>query len=247
MTATIRPSPDATGVQRLDPALRLGDYERALSFYLDQLDNGIDTICFAENSHSDLGSLRALVAARGASDRVLFVEQREPLHPPAYGRCYGETMLLDEAMSALQAHGCPPDTIFWKVTGRYKVLNLARMLQSRPRGADLYIDMRSRFSQRWADLRLMSWTAPGYARALKGIAPSIREDTNEYRPGEEAAYDVLSERIKAADIDAVTSFRVEPLIDGIRAFDEKNWSAGRQRVVYYARNLQRAVLGRVLF
>ena len=246
MTATIRPPLDAPGVLRLDPEVRLRDYENALAFYLDHLGKGIDRICFAENSGSDMARLRSLVASRGASDRVIFTDPSGLDFPPVYGRCFGETALLDRAMGELREVPRSADAVFWKVTGRYKVLNLRTMIRTRPKASDLYMDLRARRGQRWADLRLMSWTANGYDKVMRGIAPFIREDANNLRPGEETAYHILKERIASAGIDAVTSFNSEPLIDGVRAFDEKNWMAGRQRAVFYARSLQRRLFGRVL-
>lgn len=246
MTATIRPSLEIPGVSRLDPAVRLSDYEEGLKFYLQFLDKGLDAICFAENSGADLSSLRAVAARAGAADRVHFTDQRGLEFPPAYGRCYGEAALLDRAMMELASRGTTSDTIFWKVTGRYKVVNFAKMMRTRPRTADLYIDIRNTRAQRWADMRVMSWTLRGYEAAMRGVAPLIREDTNNNRPGEEALFQVLPDRLGRGGIDAVTSFVTEPLIDGVRAFDERNWMAGRQRAVYLARNLQRTLLGRVV-
>ena len=246
MTATIRPPLDAPGVARLDPSVRLADYRAALAFYLTHLGSGLDAICFAENSGDDVSSLRGLAAAGGAGSRVMFTDQSKLEFPPSYGRCYGETALLERAMSDPVMSAFPEDTVFWKVTGRYKVLNLRRMIRSRPGDADLYADLRTRGGQRWADLRLMAWNRLGYDRAMRGIAPLIREDTHAQRPGEEAAYDVLAQRIASGGFHAVTSFASEPLIDGIRAFDEKNWIAGRQRAVFLARSLQRTILGRVI-
>jgi hypothetical protein len=246
MTATIRPPLDAPGVHRLDPAVRLADYEAALSFYLDHLGAGLDVICFAENSGSGLASLRAMAATRGAASRTIFTEQSGLEFPPVYGRCYGETALLERAMSDSAVASFPEDTIFWKVTGRYKVLNLRQMIRSRPVAADFYADLRTRRSERWADLRLMSWNRRGFEHAMRGIAPLLREDMNSRRPGEEAAFDVLRDRVAAGGFRAVTSFTTEPLIDGVRAFDQKNWMQGRQRAVYLARSLQRALFRRVI-
>ena len=45
----------------------------------------------------------------------------------------------------------------------------------------------------------------------------------------------------------MASFRREPLIDGVRAFDNRNWSQGRQRLVFLARDAQRRLLNRVYF
>ncbi|MCP3730827.1 hypothetical protein M9978_10335 [Sphingomonas sp. MG17] len=246
MTATIRPPANAPGVTRLDPWVRLSDYEQALAFYLPFLGYGLDAICFAENSGFDLGTLKALATRAGASKKVLFTNQAELDFPPQYGRCYGEAALLDRAMDELSDQPGAADALFWKVTGRYKVLNLQRMMRTRPSTADLYVDLRKRGLQNWADLRIMSWSLKGYNSVIRDMAPLIREDLNDGRPGEEAAYQVMRQRIARRELQAAVSFATEPLIDGVRAFDERNWMAGRQRAVYYMRNLQRALLGRVL-
>ena len=95
------------------------------------------------------------------------------------------------------------------------------------------------------DMRVMSWTRDGFEAILTDFHEEIREDINQGRPGEETAYLQLGPRIGSTPV--CLCLNREPLIDGIRAYDNQNWSQGRQRIVYHLRQLQRLVLRRVIF
>ena len=245
MTATITPPAGAPGLVRVDPALRLADYRSALEWYLGLMGRGLDRIVFAENSASDLAPLKAVCERADQDGQVEFFGFDGRDMPPAYGRCFGESVILDRVMAeSASARAAGADTEFWKITGRYKVLNLLAVMRARPAGAAFYCDLRDRGSP-WADMRLMSWTREGFDAMLRGVGPLIREDLNRGRPGEETLHKVLTGRL--ARTRTVASFRREPLIDGVRAFDNRNWSQGRQRLVFLARDAQRRLLNRVYF
>lgn len=246
MTATIRPPINAAGVSRLDPMLRLEDYKEALKFYTDFLGNDLDQIIFAENTLSDLAPLKDVIRKAGIVDRVNFLSFDGNSFPPKFGRCYGEAKILDHVMSSDAVISSPGSVEYWKVTGRYKILNLKKMIASRPKDTDLYIDLRSHAKPPWADLRVLSWSLRGYETVLRNIAPEIREDLDGYRAGEHVAFEQISERLHKADIRGVTVWTTEPLIDGRRAYDGRNWSHGRQRAVYVIRSLQRRFLKRII-
>jgi hypothetical protein len=243
MTATVTPNQGLPGLIRSDPAVRLQDYRRSLASYLALLGRTLDAIVFVENSNADLLELHDLAAPH--ADKVEFIVFHGTDHPPAYGRCYAEAELLDYAMAHSQTVAAAgPHAVFWKVTGRYHVKNLPQLIRHRPKRFDFYCDLR-RFRAPWADMRLMAWTKAGHAQIFQGIGPALREDLNNGRPGEESLYRELSRRILGRQ--AVTRLTREPLIDGVRAFDNANWSSGRRLAVYYMRQAQRLVLGRVLF
>jgi hypothetical protein len=247
MTATITPPTDAPGLVRVDPGLRLADYRSALEWYLQFIGAGLDRIIFAENSLSDTDSLRDTVAQAGHAADVEFFSFDGMGKPATYGRCYGESVILDRVMQGSRfATDAGAKAEFWKITGRYKVLNLRSMLRTRPRHAAFYCDLRDRGTP-WADMRLMSWSRDGYQTMLQGVGELIREDSNGGRPGEESLHRVLTSRLENLPSRVVTSFRREPLIDGVRAFDNQNWSQGRQRLVFLARDTQRRILRRVYF
>lgn len=243
MTATIAPPAGAPGLARVDPALRMTDYLDALSFYMGKLGQGIDRILFVDNSDHDCTPLRDLAASRGKGSQVDIVSYAGLDYPPDYGRCYGEMRLLEHAMGLDLVRAMPDDTVFWKVTGRYKVRNLTSLVRTRPRDATLYCDLRVGSSP-WFDMRVMAWTKAGFAAVLTGFHDEIREDLNRGRPGEETAYRQLQPRLGTTPVRL--SLTREPLIDGVRAFDNQNWSQGRQKLVYYIRQAQRLLLRRVV-
>lgn len=244
MTATIAPPAGAPGLIRTDPTERLRDYATALDFYVSQLGRCIDAILFLDNSKSSVATLQDLAAARGAASKVSIISFDGNDHPPSYGRCYGELRLLEYAMASDIVTALPDDTEFWKVTGRYRLLNIGTMLRTRPQNADLYVDLRSRPSP-WFDMRVMSWTKRGFGAALFGLRSAVCEDANAGRPGEETAYFEMQTRL--AGVRAVTAFRREPYIEGLRAFDNKNWRGGRQSIVYGLRQAQRMIFSRTFF
>lgn len=259
MTATITPA-DSPELARTDPAVRLADYAGALSFYIDQLrpvpgagpdrsgqpaaagrrGGAIDAIVFAENSDSDVATLVALARARGVADRVEFIANYGRHSCPGRDRSVGESRLLDHAMAtsrliaaAVAAAGGGADTVVWKVTGRYRVVNLARMVDTAPARFDLYCDLRNRPIE-WADLRFMAWTPAGYDRLLRGIAERLGTD-----PREPAMYAYLA---GLADPLVVRRYRVEPLVDGVRGWDNRHYARGGARVKFWLRSAARRLL-----
>lgn len=243
MTATVTPPPGAPGLTRVDPKVRLEDYRSSLVFYLGLLGKCLDAIVFAENSGADLSILRAAVAEAGHVGRVEFMVFNDMDRPPSHGRCSGEARILDYAMANSRIVAEARDnSVFWKITGRYKVRNLEAVMANRPPHFDLYCDLRHSRTP-WADMRLMAWTKLGHSQMFKGIGEAIREDKNGGRPGEETLFYELQKRVVGGN--SVTCLTREPLIDGVRAFDNQNWSQGRQKAVYYLRSLQRRLLQRV--
>ena len=244
MTATIAPPADATGLVRADPKVRLEDYKSALQHYAQFLGKGLDRIYLFDNSNWGTTELEETVSALTKSDAIRIVSYAGLDYSGSYGRCYGEMRLLSYAMEHPDLRELPGDTIFWKVTGRYKVLNLRPMIRSYPRDCDLYIDLRNGSSP-WFDMRVMAWNQKGFQATLAHLHDEIREDLNNMRPGEETAFAAIQSRLGSCR--AHTAWREEPLIDGVRAFDNKNWSQGRQLVTFALRQIQRKVLRRVVF
>jgi hypothetical protein len=106
-----------------------------------------DAIVFAENSASDITSLRQLVRSQGADGPVEFLSFNGLDHPAAYGRGYGEFKLVDHAMNPLA--GPPRRCVHLEVHGPYKIRNIVDLVRARPAEADLYCHFRD-FPQRSA-------------------------------------------------------------------------------------------------
>ena len=223
LTATITPRPDVFLLSRKDPAERLDDYLAALQLYLGMLADGtVDGIVFAENSASELGALRSAVPA-ALSEFVEFISFYGLDYPQEYARVYGEFKLLDKAMAESRLVTANPAAAFWKITGRYRVTNLRRIIRSRPENFDFYCNCRN-YPVRLVDQYLQAWTAEFYRQYLVGIFECFKEsEIGAY--GEIVMRGLLDSWVsKGARI--VPRFRVTPAIEGRRGFDNADYGAG---------------------
>jgi len=233
MTATITPH-NARNLARTDPATRLQDYDDALGFYLGLIDRPLHGIVFVENSDSDVSTLRQLVASRGLTGRVEFLCNYGVHLYSEKGRAHGEFKLLDYAMTAsIMVIEAGMNHVIWKITGRYMVKNLASMIASAPRGFDAYVDMKDH-PRRWMDMRLMAWTSPGYDRIFRGVADDLDSRTHEMH-----MRDYLPKRAQGARL--IPRFSKEPFIDGVRGWDNGNYSKGKELLKCYVRSAGRVL------
>jgi hypothetical protein len=231
LTATITPR-NAPELARADPVARLHDYEASLSYYLKMIDNPLHGIVFVENSDSDVSSLRRSADRAGLTDRVEFLCNYGSFTYAEWGRAYGEFKLLDYAMTnSSMVRDADKEAVVWKVTGRYKVLNLRTMIHRAPVNLDVYVDLKDR-PLRWMDMRLMAWTPKGYDVVFLRVADAIGKDFNE-----RAMRENMPEHLDGVTL--VRRFCIEPRIDGIRGYDNANYSRGLNLMKYYVRSFTR--------
>ena len=220
LTATITPLAGIPSLARTDPALRLQDYRRALTFYSSLIGTCFDSIVFAENSASDLGPLSTAIKERSTA-AVEFISFYGLDYPPSYGRGYGEFRLVEFAVDHSKYIG--ENDIVWKVTGRYIIENICRIIQSRPSAADLYCHMRDH-PYRLCELYLLGWNSRGYNGAIKGVFPKLR---NDIVPGQISIEETLFRKEVdqvASGIKVVPRFKYVPIISGVRGFDNREYS-----------------------
>ena len=225
MTATITPRSGVPNLKRTDANLRLQDYEKALKFYLSLLNRGCDGIIFAENSDSDVSSLRNIVQEAGKTDQVEFIVFNGLDYPPHYDRGYGEFKLLDYAMEHSKLiYSQDQQTIVWKVTGRYIVKNLLQIIAKQPAKFDIYCNFRN-FPKHWTDTFLMAWTPEGYQACLKNVYHKLKLNVPgvpEKAAAEELLRDWFDQQPKK--IKFVRRLRETPDIDGVRGADNTGYS-----------------------
>jgi hypothetical protein len=224
MTATITPKPDAFSLARMDPKERLEDYKSALEHYLGALKRGsIDRLVFAENSDSDLEPLRELVRKAKLQARVDFYSHYGLDYPAEYSRGYGEFLLVDRVMASPLFEGTHPDSTIWKVTGRYRVLNLDRLVRDRPETFDVYCHCRN-FPYRLVEQYLIAWRFSAYEKHLKGIYEQFKE-SEQKRFGEQVMRD-LFDREALGPINLIPRFAHLPRVQGVRGWDNQAYSEG---------------------
>lgn len=215
MTATITPPAGVPALQRVDPSERLADYERALSFYVGLPDSIVSRVVFAENSGTDLASLRAIADREGTGKDVELVSFDGLDYPVAHGRAVGEMRLIETALSRSRLLGAlGEDDPFWKVTGRLRFTNLAGLIATTPEGAGLYVDFR-RYPRPWVDTRVFASTPRAFRDLLLSRVELLRQDELERMgfsaPEERLFGELLPERERAR---IVPRLRYEPRIEG---------------------------------
>ena len=163
LTATITPRANQQNLKLADPIDRLNDYKLALGHYNKLLENGvIDRLVFVENSGYDLVELSNIYP----NPRIEWLSAYDMNYPITFHRGYGEFRLIDHAMkNSLSIVSSHPAAIVWKVTGRYIIENLPRVIRFAPKRFDLYCDS----SDRWTEMSLMAWTKFGHERLLQNV------------------------------------------------------------------------------
>ena len=226
LTATIAPPTGAIKLARTDPKMRLSDYRKALEFYLSCLANGkISGLMFAENSAYDITELRNLCAEYGMTQKTEFISFRGLDYPPDYGRGYGEFKMIDYVMENSQIiQQLQPQAIIWKITGRYILDNLEKIIRTRPSDADFYCHCRNT-PIRWVDLYTLCWNKGSYDAVLKNIYQLIRED-NVTSSAEQSFRKLIDEQnFEAKKIKAVKRFRTLPELKGTRGLDTQSYQS----------------------
>jgi hypothetical protein len=237
MTATITPPDGAPMLRRIDPELRLQDYETALKFYLKFLASSIDMLIFAENSNSDISSLQAIVEKEKYNDQVEFICFDGLDYPPSYDRAYGEFKMIEYVMEHSQIiRNLASDAVIWKVTGRYIVKNIRQVIAQMPENTDLYCNFRS-IPKRWAEMYLIAWTHKGYQVALQNIYHDLKPlmvAGKRVKSPEEVFIDLIEQR--TTTIELVPRFSSTPKVDGIRAWTNENFLEGKNLLKFYIRS-----------
>lgn len=237
LTATVVVPHDVRNLSRRDTALRLEDYLQAFDFYLALLAQGsFGALVLCENSGFDLEPFAERARRAGLHERVELLAHYGLDYPAQHGRGYGEFKLVDHAMgrSALMAaHG--PELRVWKVTGRYRVRNLPRLIATQPLQADLYCHCRN-LPVPWTDMYLLRWNRRAYDGLIRGVYRRLRQD--ETPTSAEQHLRALIDG-HAGGLHVVRRFRHVPRIEGVRGYDNGLYHAMRTK--WLARELAQRV------
>jgi hypothetical protein len=240
LTATIAPPDGVPFLTRSDPAVRLDDYRRALRLYLRLPDKLVDRIVVADNSGSDLTSLEEIAAAATRAKEVELLSFRGRAYPVEQGRSVGETYLIEDALDRSRIlSSLREDELFWKVTGRLQVGNMARLVASTPR-CDLYIDFR-RYRRPWVDTRVFAATPAAFRSAFLPRIDVLRQDTlppSFVAPEQRLFAELLPERER---LRIAPRLRVEPAIAGRSGLGE-DYRRPRRRIESGVRTVTRRLL-----
>lgn len=141
LTATVNPGLYAPQLQRNDPTIRLGDYQKALSWWGQLADPRIGALVFCDNSGYDLSSLRKTIESLPFDVELLSFNGNE--HPPGTHYGYAELGLIDYALAHSEILRDEPH--FIKATGRLLFNRLPKLLDNLRIDFDALVDHRSRY------------------------------------------------------------------------------------------------------
>lgn len=237
MTATI--SPPTGAVARSDLATRLTDYVSALEFYLALPRASFDRLVFVDNSAGDVGPIEALARSTAHDKTVEIISFSGNDHPVQYGKAYGEFKLIDYGLSNSKlARG---HDVFWKVTGRLQLINLAEIAAALAGPFDLACDLHnvpfvgsgSISGSRSMDLRAFACSVQGYRELFEGL---WRERTTGFDAG--FFYHVVRGHLRGR-FRIIPRFPLQPRFAGASGRHDRRYDSGLQAIKTDVRAIMR--------
>lgn len=227
LTATVTPHPRMGALAVTDADERYEQYCDAFRFLVSSGATALfDRILVCENSGFDLHRFEEAFA--GSLAEVSFVPVQMDPSAGEYGRGYSEMLLIDTALKLVGETVGEGDRV-WKLTGRYRIKNLARVITTSSHVDDLVVTLRKHPS-RWADLFLFSFNR----RSWRAVAAHL--DELKSASGSAVMYDII-DRIPGEGVTVATRLGTEPHLLGVRGHDKRNYDSPRQHLKRHARQL----------
>ncbi len=240
LTATVQPHAASGGLAVIDPEVRRDQYLSAFEHMFRSVPSGVAGIVVGENSAFNLDPFRRLAKSVGCSVPIEFVEAPPMTDVPGRpGRAYLEAHLIYEAM--MKSDLVDDRAVVWKLTGRYTVPNLDRVICDRALPYDLYFNVR-RYPRPWADMFLFGATRYGMSQILDHV-DLLREDATA-QCAEQSLVTVLRD-LEAKGTGVDWRFPVETKLSGTRGYDGRPYESPKQRVKYAIRASSRFALPRL--
>jgi len=179
LTACI--SPVITNFYRLDPRVRIKDYQNSLKFWLLNPDERLNKILFIENSGYDLSSIRALIETYNIYNKEVEILQCDKNYiPEGFHYGYAELSMIDYALE----NSCllKNSHYFIKVTGRLVFNDLSRLLDHLSYDYLFSVDFRNntlfvKLPQRFVTTQLMIFNTSFY----QGNFLNVKNELNKER------------------------------------------------------------------
>ncbi|NJO18404.1 MAG: hypothetical protein HC877_22520 [Thioploca sp.] len=246
MTATITPPKDALNLKRIDPNQRENDYAEALKYYLSIPEQYVNKIIFAENSNSDLSRLKKLVNDTPHNKTVEFIEYLDGNNFPSYyGRGYGELKLIDYAVDNSKI--LTEEDVIWKVTGRYKLLNIIKLINTQPKTFSIYCDL-IKYKINLVDTKVYAFTLQGYRKYLYNKYHILKEKDELNGPKNMMISGVTWFAFLYANLHdqrIVPRFKYVPNFRGVVGVRGENFVSLRQRRKYILRSIFRIIFPQI--
>ena len=231
ITSTISPQSNVYMLAHANKLKRIEEYKDAFSFYCDQLKGGVfDAISYVDNSGVDLADFKKIAVNKGVVSKVEFISYKSELSPK-FERAYLELNLISHFMSHSFFLKEKSNITIWKITGRYKILNVGNIIKkSSTVKKDLYINYRN-YPHKWTDLYFFGFSPNFFDKVFQNNLEYYRDT----ELGERALRRYLDDNIKQLNLSIMKRLPSPPKVSGIRGFDGTPYLDFRGKVKYYLR------------
>ena len=233
ITSTISPKSTVYSLAVTDELLRLSQYTEAFRFYISTLKSGLfEKIIYVDNSGYDLQSLMDIAKEEQVSADVEFISYTSTVEAENQNRFYLEAKLIEYSLENSHFLTHHTDCMIWKVTGRYIVKNISRIISKLANEKPFLFCANFRnFPSQWVDFYLAGFT-------VKSFNYLFKENFNLYE-GNISGEAVLRKFIDTQKIpfEVHKRFPDTPLIHGTRGLDGSQYGTGKDLVKYYVRKI----------
>ncbi len=234
MTATIIPAQGVV-IPRSDPAERLGDYRKALAYWLAYPHPKTRRILFLENSGASLDSLKQLVAENNPyAKQVEFLSITGSPIPAGLTYGFAEMELVDSGVA--QSQLAREATHIVKLTGRLTFPLLGKLIDSLPDDFQVSVDTRIRGKVMFVPSQLMIFSREFYNTNLRGACYEL--DPNYETHVEGLFFDKLVRFRNRPGVFLRWPFNVDPV--GVSGHGQV-YQSPKRKLASHARNLLRRV------
>ena len=233
ITSTIAPAADTFALKVVNSRSRLDDYKRAFLFYCQVLKMGVyDRIVYVDNSGHPLDELQEIAVKEGVDSQIEFISYQSSVDPKINSRFYLEINLIDYFYKNSNLLKNYPDSIIWKVTGRYLIKNISKIISaSNDANYDLYINCRNH-PYKVVDFYLVGMSATAYSTIFSNNLALYKGTTD----GEIILREYV-DQIDKSQLNILTRFPVVPRILGTRGFDGNKYGGAKDLTKFYFRSI----------
>jgi len=236
MTGTIRPNAGTPLLSRTNVEDRIKDYLTAFDYYLGLLSRGeISALVFVENSNFGMERFAQHCAGHSKASRIELISY-DGKQSPGESRFVGETKLLRDAFRMSEIINSGKESHVWKVTGRYIIRNLVRIIRTDERDNDLILNCRD-YPMRYVDFGLVGFST----RNGRSIVDRIVDLTTSASSDEREVRNMIDGK-EFADLKIRKRFSYVPDFIGVRGSDSSSYGGLRYRLLYLGRSLARRIV-----
>lgn len=240
MTATVEPPPNAHDLARVDVSQRIADYRAGILENMRQLSAGtFDRLVFVDNSGFGVEPFQNLLEGYEKADRVELYSYSGNEAVRTGSRLIGECRLIEHALDNTRTFSMAGIARFWKITGRYKVRNMRKIMAGVLPGHDFYVHCRNIPSQ-FVDFGFVGFDRVRAKAVLNAILTGgRREFLDEADLYQMIAGPVFEDFAVSRRLPAVPDF------SGFRGYDNASYDGLQQRVKFLLRSFVHRLFPRI--